>query len=80
MKQVQVPTLEQQIRRLRSEIEALIDSRAEAVAEGSPGVPVGVIRSLLTARAPACSCAQYLELFVGSEEKFGESVVSAKIR
>ena len=28
----------------------------------SPGVPLGVIRNLLTARAPACRCAQYLEI------------------
>jgi phage terminase large subunit len=43
-------------------IDAIIDARAEAVARESPGVPVGVIRNLLTARAPACPCAQYLEL------------------
>ena len=34
----------------------------EAVAKENPGVPSGVIRNLLTARAPACACAQYLEL------------------
>ena len=43
-------------------IEAIIDARVERVAEESPGVPPGVIRNLLTARAPACPCAQYLEL------------------
>jgi phage terminase large subunit len=43
-------------------IEAIIDAKAEAVARESPGVPLGVIRNLLTARAPACPCAQYLEL------------------
>jgi hypothetical protein len=32
------------------------------VAKENPGVPSGVIRSLLTARAPACPCAQYLEI------------------
>jgi hypothetical protein len=32
------------------------------VAKQSPGVPLAVIRGLLTARAPACRCAQYLEL------------------
>lgn len=63
MKQTRAPTLEQQIRRLRDEIDALIDARARAVAEGSPGVPIMVIRNMLTARAPACPCSQYLELF-----------------
>jgi len=55
-------TLEEKIRQLRIDIDAIIDARAEAVARESPGVPLGVIRNLLTARAPACPCAQYLEL------------------
>jgi phage terminase large subunit len=43
-------------------IEAIIDARAEAVAKENPGVPTSVIRNLLIARAPACPCAQYLEI------------------
>ena len=43
-------------------IDAIIDARVAAVAKESPGVPLGVIRNLLTARAPACPCAQYLEI------------------
>ena len=43
-------------------IDAIIDARAEVVARECPGVPSGVIRRLLTARAPACPCAQYLEI------------------
>jgi phage terminase large subunit len=43
-------------------IDAIIDARMQAVAKENPGVPSGVIRNLLTARAPACPCAQYLEL------------------
>ncbi|WP_334493345.1 hypothetical protein [Bradyrhizobium sp. AZCC 1614] len=39
-----------------------MDAHVDAVAKQSPGVPPGVIRNLLTARAPACPCAQYLEL------------------
>ena len=54
--------LDERIRRIRAEIDAIIDARAEAVARQSPGVPLGVIRGLLTARAPACPCAQYLEI------------------
>jgi hypothetical protein len=56
------PTLEERIQDLRTEIEAVVEARVDAVAESSPGVPQGVIRNLLTARAPACACAQYLEL------------------
>jgi hypothetical protein len=62
MKTTRVPDLEQRINVIRTEINAIIEARAEAVAKESPGVPAGVIRNLLTARAPACPCAQYLEL------------------
>jgi hypothetical protein len=55
-------SLEERIKQIRVEIDALIDAKAEAVAKESPGVPLGVIRKLLTARAPACPCAQYLEI------------------
>lgn len=54
--------LEERIKRIRTDIDAIIDARVAAVAKENPGVPPGVIRNLLTARAPACACAQYLEL------------------
>jgi hypothetical protein len=62
MKQTPVAPLEERIKRIRADIDAIIDARAAAVAKENPGVPPGVIRNLLTARAPACACAQYLEL------------------
>jgi hypothetical protein len=62
MKMTRPLILEDRIKQIRGEINAIIDARAEAVASESPGVPLGVIRNLLTARAPACPCAQYLEL------------------
>jgi len=62
MKATRLPTLEDRIRSIRAEIEAIIAERVATVAKESPGVPSGVIRNLLTARAPACPCAQYLEL------------------
>ncbi len=54
------PPLEDRIRLIRADIDAIIDAKSEAMAKESPGVPLGVIRNLLTARAPACPCAQYL--------------------
>ena len=54
--------LEARIKQIRADIDAIIDARAEAVARECPGVPSGVIRNLLTARAPACPCSQYLEI------------------
>jgi hypothetical protein len=62
MKTPRTPTLEERIRLVRADIQAVIDERVDAVAKESPGVPPGVIRNLLTARAPACPCAQYLEM------------------
>ena len=62
MKPTPTPPLEERIKQIRADIDAIIDARAAAVAKESPGVPLGVIRNLLTARAPACPCAQYLEL------------------
>jgi hypothetical protein len=59
-----MPPLEDRIRQIRADIDAIIDARAEAVAKENPGVPSGVIRNLLTARAPACPCTQYLEIAV----------------
>jgi hypothetical protein len=60
MKLTRPPMLEDRIQRIRAEINAIIDAKVEAVASESPGVPLKVIRNLLTARAPACPCAQYL--------------------
>jgi hypothetical protein len=54
--------LERRIKQIRADIDAIIEARAEAVAKENPGVPSGVIRNLLTGRAPACPCAQYLEI------------------
>jgi hypothetical protein len=62
MKLTRPPMLEDRIQRIRAEINAIIDAKVEAVASESPGVPLKVIRNLLTARAPACPCAQYLEI------------------
>lgn len=62
MKPSRTPPLESRISELRAEIEAIIEVRAQAVARDNAGVPIGVIRNLLTARAPACTCRQYLEL------------------
>ncbi|WP_024514601.1 hypothetical protein [Bradyrhizobium sp. Tv2a-2] len=71
MKTVRAPTLEERIRQIRTEVESIVEARVAAVAEQSPGVPAGVIRNLLTARAPACACAQYLAL---KREEAGEPV------
>jgi len=65
MKPQQMPPLEERIKDIRDEIDAIIASRVEVIARQSPGVPAGVVRNLLTARSPGCACAQYLELRAG---------------
>ena len=65
MKTPRMPTLEDRIKDIRDEIDAIVASRVEEIAKQSPGVPAGVIRNLVIARAPGCSCAQYLELSRG---------------
>ena len=62
MKQQRTTSLEDRIEEIRAEIDGIIDARVAGIASQSPGVPPGVIRNLLTARAPACRCAQYIEL------------------
>ena len=56
------PALEERIRKIRADIDAVIEEKTATVAKENPGVPRGVIRNLLTARAPNCACSQYLEL------------------
>lgn len=68
MKQQRTARLEDRIEELRAEIDDIIDARVAAIASENPGVPGGVIRNLLTARAPSCRCAQYIEL-CGKESK-----------
>jgi len=61
-RQQRATRLEDRIEELRSEIDGMIDARVARIASENPGVPAGVIRNLLTARAPSCRCAQYIEL------------------
>lgn len=70
MKQASREALERRIRQIRADIDALIDARVRSIAQESPGVPPGVIRNMLVARAPACPCAQYLELFAEGQDVF----------
>ena len=62
MKATHTSTVEDRIHKIRADIQSIINMHVDAVAKENPGVPPGVIRNLLTARAPACACAQYLEL------------------
>jgi hypothetical protein len=53
MKTTPTPRIEDRIKHIRADIEAVIEARVEMVAKESPGVPRGVIRNLLTARRRA---------------------------
>ena len=54
-------------------IDAMVDARAEAVAKQGPGMPLGVIRNLLTARAGVCRCAQYLDMTGEDTDRQGQA-------
>lgn len=49
-------SLAERIALLRAETDAFIDARAALLKEDAPGVPVGVLRNLITNRAPGCAC------------------------
>ena len=53
-------TLSERIIALRAEAQAFLDARAAELAKEAPGVPVGVLRNLIAARAPGCRCLQVL--------------------
>ena len=48
--------LAERIAEFRAELDAFIDSRAEALKQESPGVPFRVLRNILTVRASGCQC------------------------
>lgn len=49
-------SLKEQIEQVRAEAEAFIDAKAEELRKATPGVPVGVLRMMITNRAPGCAC------------------------
>ncbi|WP_257168568.1 hypothetical protein [Bradyrhizobium sp. SRS-191] len=57
-----VLSLEDRIELIRAEVDQVVQDRVDAIAKESPGVPRGVIRNLLIAKAPSCACEQYLML------------------
>ena len=56
-----IATLEDRIDALRNEIDDEIDRRAAALKETMPGVPVLVVRNILT-RNSDCQCAAFLRM------------------
>lgn len=58
-------SLQSRIAAIRAEIDALIDKKVTEAAKASPGIPTGVLRNLITNRAPDCQCRQYAVLEEG---------------
>ena len=54
-----IPTLEERIAAIQEEIDFMIDARAEQMKETAPGVPIEVLRALITVRGGNCSCRAY---------------------
>jgi hypothetical protein len=62
--------LAERIADFRDELDQFIDSRAEALKAETPGVPLQVLRNILTNRAGGCQCqaAQMLSALTGVYE------------
>jgi hypothetical protein len=58
-------SLQNRINAVRAEIDALIDKKVAEAVKTSPGIPAGVLRNLITNRAPECQCRQYAVLEEG---------------
>ncbi|MGY4160492.1 hypothetical protein ACVINW_006334 [Bradyrhizobium sp. USDA 4461] len=58
-------SLAERIGEFRAELDAWIDRKAEELKEDTPGVPLGVLRNLLIARAGACQCQAVQNLLEG---------------
>ena len=68
LKQKTLPekSLTERIEEFRAELDAFIDSRAEALKRESPGVPFRVLRNILTVRASGCQCQAAQNILEGS--------------
>jgi hypothetical protein len=55
-------SLPDRIKAIQEEIEKLIDERAEAERQISPGIPFGVLRNMITARSGGCACEAWLQI------------------
>lgn len=53
-------SLRERVKEIQQEADAFIDARAKAVSENCPGVPLAVLRQLITNRFPGCQCNQAL--------------------
>ncbi|MEH2627077.1 hypothetical protein V1292_005132 [Bradyrhizobium sp. AZCC 1719] len=56
------PSLEDRIRQIRAEADAFIDAKAEELAAKTPGVPLQVLRNIITNRSFGCQCQAILNL------------------
>lgn len=57
--------LEDRIKQIRAEADAVIDAHVELMRDHAPNVPVQVLRNMLTNRAFGCQCTAVLNLAEG---------------
>lgn len=58
----QLEDLATRIAAIRAEADAFIEARAEALAAETPGVPLQVLRNIITNRSFSCQCQAVLNL------------------
>ena len=61
MANVRVP-LDERIKQIRAEVDALIDKRVKQIAQECPGVPSRVLRQTIVGDAAGCQCNAFLSL------------------
>jgi len=61
------PSLSERIRTLRELADAFLDEKASELSLTTPGVPLQVLRNLLTNRAYGCQCLAVLKVLNNTE-------------
>jgi hypothetical protein len=57
------PSLPERIRRLRADADAFLDEKASELSLTTPGVPLQVLRNMLTNRTYGCQCLAVLKQY-----------------
>jgi hypothetical protein len=63
------------IQQIRADADAFLDEKAKALSEKTPGVPLQVLRNMLTNRAYGCQCRAVLNNIDGRPERRTHRVI-----
>ena len=69
------PSLADRIKQIRADADAFLDEKAKALSEKTPGVPLQVLRNMLTNRVYGCLCRAVLNNIDGRPERRPHRVI-----